>query len=490
MHNNMNTAEYRKLPSHEELQLAFENILRGAIKKGPTTSPSHNKPGQQHYEIIPTVTDGDLRWIASQGEPGHTSRPLTDVIRDAEYMFSTVVPIGHPRFLSFVPSAPSSVSWLGGAISDAFNAMCGSWMLSQGITTLEQSLISWLALQVGLPSSAGGIFVSGGSHANMTALTVARDQKLGDDLMARARSVAYISEETHFCVAKCLKIIGFVPRQVRTLRTTKTGHFSPTILREAVQRDIQDGYLPFLVVATCGTTNQGLVDPLNDIADIAERYNLWLHVDGAFGASAALCYPRRHLVQGLRRADSIAWDAHKWLFQTYGCGLTLVRDKRHLRESFGTTADYVQDLNVESDISNPWSYGMELSRPARHVKLWFTLQCLGLDTVSDMIEHGFKSAELLEAELRSVPGWEILSPASLAILNFRYSHPRFSEQQVVLLNEAISARLIANHVAVISTTKCRGKACLRVCMINPNTGKGDVQEIAMALVQAARELDV
>ncbi|KAF4461318.1 hypothetical protein FALBO_11877, partial [Fusarium albosuccineum] len=363
-----------------------------------------------------------------------------------------------------------------------------TWAASPGANAVEVSLCAWLAAQTGLPSSAGGIFTSGGSMANLTALVMARDRKLGHDSATRARGVVYISDQTHFCIKKGLNILGFFPEQIRVLPSDAMGRMKVPELREAIKNDVQELKLPFLVVATCGTTNTGSVDPLDEIADVAESYDMWMHVDGAYGASVALCQPRRHLVAGLARADSLAWDAHKWLFQTYGCGIVLARDKLHLKATFTTTADYIRDLDIQDERPNLLDYGMELTRPARHMKLWFTLQTLGLDTLSSMINQGFMASELFEQELRKMPTWEIMSSASLAILTFRY-HPDFrSGDELDRLNESISSELLENNIAFIATTKLGGAVCLRACMINNMITDRDIREICIALDETAESL--
>lgn len=252
-----------------------------------------------------------------------------------------------------------------------------------------------------------GALVSGGSIANLTALTVARDQMLDDN--TRAQGVAYISDQTHFCVPKALYIIGFLKTQIRVILTDDNFRMDLTHLQDTIKADLNAGLHPFLVVATCGTTNTGTVDPLHGIADIAHTQRIWVHVDGAYGASAAFCKTHRSLVDGLGRADSIAWDTHKWLFQTNGCSAVLFRNRNHPLKSFAATAGYVQDIDetpptVETtELRNPWNYGIELTKPARHMKLWFTLQVLGLDMIDRMITHGFHLTKLAQSHIRTLP---------------------------------------------------------------------------------------
>ncbi|EXL73134.1 hypothetical protein FOPG_11478 [Fusarium oxysporum f. sp. conglutinans race 2 54008] len=389
--------------------------------------------------IVPQVTEAEENLFRIKAVPSRQPRPLGDVITDAEHIFTARTQVNHPRFLAFIPAVPSPVSWLGGVINDAYNTFCSTWAASPGVNAVEVSLCGWLALQIGLPSDAGGVFTSGGSMANLTALVMARHQKLGNDLRARALGVAYISDQAHFCIKKGLHIMGLFPEQIRVLPSDIRGCMKISELRKAVQDDVQKRKLPFLVVATCGTTNTGGIDQLGEIADLAETFGMWLHVDGAYGASVSLCQPRRHLVRDLARADSVAWDAHKWLFQTYG-----------------------------------------------HMKLWFTLQTLGLDVLSSMINQGFETAELFEQHLRQMPSWEIMSPASLAILTFRCHPQGWSDIKTDQLNESISLELRKNNIALIATTKIGDAVCLRACMIDNTITSQDIAEICAALDRTAQ----
>jgi L-2,4-diaminobutyrate decarboxylase len=417
----------------------------------------------------------------------NSARSIEDVVEETHAILSQCWKLGHPRLFSFIPSTASIISSLGEILTSFYNPFAGNSEAGSSVCAAEQGLIEWLARQFGLPSSAGGHFVSGGSMANLTALTVARDQKL--DEVKRASAVIYISDQTHFCIIKALKIIGFAKRHIRVISTDERFQMDLTELRKTILADHRSGMWPFAVVATCGTTNTGTVDPLNEIAAIAETYSLWMHVDGAYGASAAFCKSRRHMVDGLGKADSIAWDAHKWLFQTYGCGAVLFKDKNHPLRSFAATASYVQEIDEDSSfLHNPWNYGIELTRPARHMKLWFTLQVLGLDSVDRKVNHGFDLADLAQSQLQELDDWEILSSAGLAIVTFRYApYHSLSESGIDMLNPLISKNVAASNVAAIFTTRLKGKVCLRMCTINPQTTKEDIIYVIRSLDSIARE---
>ncbi|KAJ5987417.1 pyridoxal phosphate-dependent transferase [Penicillium sp. IBT 35674x] len=320
----------------------------------------------------------------------------------------------------------------------------------------------------------------------MTALAVARDQLL-EDGQARLKGVAYVSSQTHFCIKKALKILGFADEQVRTIEVDEDFRMNVQHLEETIQFDFEAGLRPFVVIGTCGTTNTGSIDPLTEISAITKRYGMWMHVDAAYGGSVVFSYSRRSVLSEIGLADSIAWDAHKWLFQTHGCGAVIFRQKSKALKSFATTATYVQDVDECAD-QNPWNYGIELTRPARHMRLWFSLQVMGMEQIDRMISHGFEISEYTEEEIRKRSGWEILSPSSLAIINFRFAPKGLTEPALDAINNEISSQIMARNVAAIFTTKLKGIVSLRMCTINPETTRDDIADVVSALDDTAREV--
>ncbi|PYH91145.1 pyridoxal-dependent decarboxylase [Aspergillus ellipticus CBS 707.79] len=411
-------------------------------------------------------------------------RSIEGVIKDVEEILSYRYNIGHPKFFSFIPAPVSPLSWLGDVISTAFNNYAGSSESGAGICATEDSIIRYVAEKFGLPPSAGGQFVSGASIASLTALTVARDQILDGDM--RQKGVAYVTDETHFCISKALRITGLLDHQIRTVPRNAKFQMDTDHLRRAIIEDLQSGLKPYLVVATSGTTGTGSIDPLNEIGDIVREYKMWMHVDAAYGGSVAFCKSHRRLLKGLGRADSIAWDPHKWLLQTLGCSVVLFKEKSHPPESFAMTAHFLRDF--DHGLQNPWNYGIELSRPARHMRLWFSLQVLGMDMIDRMISRGLDLATLVERKLRKREDWEIVSPSTLAILNFRFKPKGMNEEDANEINSFVSKELAAQDVAVIFTTCLDGAVCLRMCTINPRTTNDDIQEVVEALDLNARAI--
>lgn len=431
------------------------------------------KHKQEQLPVLHESDEGQLHKIEAIGIP-EKGRPVDEVVREMEReVFRFCGDNNHPRFFGFVPGPASCVSWLGDVMTSAYNIHAGGSKLAPTVNCVEQQVIRWLCDLASFGPQAGGIFVSGGSMANITALTAARDRKLTE--VNLHLGTAYVSDQTHSSVAKGLRVIGITSRRLRTIPTDENFRIRTDLLREAIEKDISDGYIPFAVIGTAGTTNTGAIDPLPELAAICREYDLWFHVDGAIGGSLLLSPRYKSLVRGIEEADSLSWDAHKWLFQTYGCAAVLVKDVEDLYHSFHVSPEYLKDVeDGDRCYPNMFDIGIELTRPARGLKLWLTLQVLGTELLGSAIEQGFKQAKWAEEEVRGRKNWEILSPAQLAMLNFRYAPADLSEEEKDRLNETISQRLNATGYAAMFTTVLRGKTCLRLCAIHPETTREDI----------------
>jgi len=390
----------------------------------------------------------------------------------------------HPRFFAFIPSPAGAASRLGEALTAAVNPQAGAWRQAEGPAAVEAAVIRWMADRAGFPDTAGGLFMGGGSAANLTAVAAAREAKLQPE--KRADGVAYLSAETHSSVLRALAVAGFLPGQIRRVALDAAFRMDASDLARLVAADLAAGRRPFLVVATAGATNTGAVDPLDEIAALCERSDLWLHVDGAFGASALLSPAHRPLLAGIERADSLAWDAHKWLFQTYGCGALIVRDEARLEQAFSLGADYLRDGDLPGSAPNFWDLGLETSRPARALKLWLTLQTMGTAAIGAAVAHGFRLAAWAEDELTRTPGWRVVTAASMAIVTFRFEPSRLSPEQTDALNLEAARRLERDGFALVGATRVQGRVALRICALHPDATEGDMRETIRRLDAEAR----
>lgn len=402
-------------------------------------------------------------------------RPLREVFQEMlDSVYTNQAYLQHPRCFAFIPCPVSPLSWMGDIMTSAYDLHAGSWMLSSGASCIEQEVIQWMCGLAGYPQTAGGLFVSGGSMANLTALAAARDAKLTDE--ERTRAVAYVSEQTHSSVAKGLHIIGFRRDQVRKIPTDSAFRMDTRALRKAIEQDTKDSHRPFVVVATAGTTNVGSIDPLTEISALCKEHDMWMHVDGAYGASILVSSKYRHLLRGIELSDSISWDAHKWLMQTYSCSAVLVKDLTNLEQSFSTHPEYLKDAAAKKDQINFWDLGPELTRPARSLKFWITLQVMGTESLGQMVEHGFQLAQWAEDELKKLSDWEIISPAQQAIINFRYAPKDISENQLDCINQQIAQEISDSGYAGIVTTELNEKKVLRICALHPETTEEEMRK--------------
>lgn len=431
--------------------------------------------------------DEEARIKAANIQIPHEGRDLEAVVRELnEDIMSYGNNCSHRRFFGFIPGNTSPLSWLGDIITSAWNRHAGSAANQPAVWETEQSLIKWLSEKAGFPETAGGIFVSGGSMANLTAMTAARDSILAEEEWPVG--TAYVSEQTHSSVAKGLRIAGIGNKRIRSIPVNSDFRMDTSALRRAVAEDVKNGYRPFLAVATAGTTNTGSIDPFDEIRSICDEYGMWMHVDGAFGASALLSEKYSCRLNGLEKADSLSWDAHKWLFQTFGCGIVLVRDKATLLSSFSVHPEYLKDFESDETLINPWDLGIELTRPARVVKLWLTLQVMGTDAVSDAVSHGIEAAEWAESAIKNDPLTEIIAPARLAIVNFRYRPAGFTEEQTAALNSAIAEKITSSGYAGIYTTELNGIKVLRMCTLHPDITKEEIEKTVKMMSDCCREL--
>jgi glutamate/tyrosine decarboxylase-like PLP-dependent enzyme len=321
--------------------------------------------------------------------------------------------------------------------------------------------------------------------ANVTALAAARHAVLEDDLKD---AVAYCSDQTHTSVDRALRLLGFGPGQLRRLPADDQYRLSPARLREAVTADRADGRRPFCIIANAGTTNTGAVDPLPDLAALADEHDLWLHVDGAYGAAAVFCERGRDRLAGLDRVDSLSLDPHKWLFQPFEIGGVLVRDEQHLRRAFRLEGEYLEDAMGREEEVNFSAYSIQLTRRFRALKLWMTLKVFGKSHMAAAVERGFERAEEAERLLRDRSDWAIVSPASMGIVTFRCVPAGRTEAEVDALNRRLAPALSAEGEAFVTKTTLDGRPVLRLCTINPRTRTEDIQQTIDRLDALRRDL--
>ena len=367
----------------------------------------------------------------------------------------------HPRFFARVPGPSSFTGVLGEWLGTGFNAIAASWAGGSGPATVELVVLDWLREAIGLPEGTDGVLVSGGSLASITALAAARAHA--------GPGVAYLSDQTHSSIGRGLHALGFAGEQIRVLASGADLRLGIDALERAIAEDRAAGRRPGFVVATAGTTNTGAVDPLPELADLSAREGLWLHVDGAYGAPAALCERGRGVLDGMQRADSLVLDPHKWLFAPYDVGCVFVRPGV-LDAAFHMDPEYLLDVRARSGEVDLRNRSLELSRRSRALKLWLTIQTHGMRGIAAAIERGIELAERAEALIRADRRWTIVTPAQLGIVTFALDGADDAE------HATRAARLADDGYAAVTTTTLHGRSALRLCTINPRTTESDLRE--------------
>jgi glutamate/tyrosine decarboxylase-like PLP-dependent enzyme len=400
--------------------------------------------------------------------------PPADVLAELERdILSYCGAVDHPRFFAFVPGPNNYVSTIADALASGYNVFAGTWLEGSGAIATELALIDFLRRECGLPSTAGGLFVSGGSMANITALVAAREFKLGNGDISKG--IAYCSSETHSSVERGLRFIGLAPRQIVKIKADAHGRLPLAELTARVAADRKAGFQPFCVIVNAGTTNSGAIDPLAAVADWAHTENLWVHADGAYGAAAILCERGKQLLAGLEQVDSLSFDPHKWLFQPFECGCVILRDAAHLKSAFQIFPDYLADVHRDLAEVNLCDYGVQLTRGFRALKLWMSLRVFGIAAFRESIEQGFALSEYAQQCLEENPAkWEIVSPAQMAIVVFRFKGS--DADQVRIVNT-----LFKDGRAFLTSTTQTGRTVLRMCTINPRTTRDDIRETVAIL---------
>jgi glutamate/tyrosine decarboxylase-like PLP-dependent enzyme len=418
--------------------------------------------------------------------PPERGRPFEQVLADfRERVLPFALRVNHPRFLAFVPGAPTYASVLAEWLAAGTNFFAGVWKEAAGPTEVELVVLDWLKELLGYPPEAAGILTAGGSEATLTALVVARQRLRFAD---RPRAVLYVPDGRHWSVDRAAMVIGLRPDQVRPLATESDGCLHAQALALAVVQDRRAGRLPWAVAANAGATSTGAVDPLAGLADVCVQEALWLHADAAYGWSAVLTPEGRELLAGIERADSVTLDPHKWFGQTFEAGCVLVRAGRGLAETFALRPDYMEDVTPAADEVNFCDQGLALTRRFRALKIWLSVKVLGLSWFRALVRHCCGLAELAELLLRRSDDFEVLSPHRLSVVCFRYRPGKQDEGVLDRLNLAILQDVRAGGGAFISSTRVDGRLALRFCFVNWRTTAADVEAVLRLLRDSAERL--
>ena len=405
------------------------------------------------------------------GEDAHDFQAVLDVY--ADHLAPTVLSADSPRMFTFIPSAPTKSSLLFDMVVSAASLQGISWFEAAGAVMAENQALRALSDIAHLPASAGGVFVSGGSAGNLSALVVARDtarrrrRELGlPDVTWRVA----VSDQTHSSITNALNITGMEPFLVET----DDGRLTGAALREAIARsgDVSD---VCCVVATAGTTNAGIIDDISGVADVAHEQGWWLHVDGAFGGAGMLAESIRDRYAGIERADSLVMDPHKWWFAPFDCAALIYREPRLAKAVHTQDASYLDVIHDHDDDMNPSDLAYHLTRRARGLPLWFSLAVHGIGAYRDAVEHSLELARYAARQLRARGDCVLVREPDLSVVLFRREGWGPAEY------EAWSQRLLDSQRAFVTSSRWDGEVVGRLVFLHPATTEQMIDEVLAEL---------
>jgi aromatic-L-amino-acid/L-tryptophan decarboxylase len=393
--------------------------------------------------------------------------------------------VDHPRFLAYIPSAPTWPSVVADFLAAGFNVFQGTWQGGSAPTQVELQVLEWFRGWIGMPEGSSGLFTSGGSAANALAVAAARERARkrageragGVGTAEPFRPSLYLSDQGHNSLVRAARAAGFEPGGIRVLPTGAGLRLDPDAVARAVEADRARGWTPVLVAANAGATNTGIVDPLEALGRRCRDLGIHFHVDAAYGGFAVLDPRGAALLEGMERADSVTLDPHKWLFQPFECGSLLVRDPSLLTDTFRERADYLRDTELGAEEVNMGERGIQLTRSFRALKVWMSVRTFGMARIREAVGRSFDLAQGAEARIRSSPHFEVVTPAALGIVTWSAA--------TEALNRRIREHLAEAGVAFLSSTRIEGRHALRFSFLNPATTPADVEAIVAAAEEVA-----
>lgn len=401
----------------------------------------------------------------------------------------------HPRFWGWVQGNGTPLAMMADMLASGMNPHLAGF--NQAPALVEHRVIEWLRELMGMPAGASGVLLTGGTTANLVGLTVARHAKAGFDIReeglqggGRPALTMYCSVEAHSCAQKAAELLGLGNRSLRRIAVDEEFRMDLGALRMAVMADRAAGHRPICVIGTAGTINTGATDDLTAIADFCAEQGLWFHVDGAYGALARLSPALRPIVRGIERADSLAFDLHKWMYQPFEIACVLVRDAAAHRGAFALTPSYLAET-TRGVIAGGLPFaerGIDLTRGFKALKAWMSMKAHGIDAFARLIEQNVEQVRYLAERIDAHPRLERLAPAPLNVICFRYVAPQVAPERLDELNGELLVRLQESGLAVPSSTVVRERFAIRVAIVNHRTRTADLDGLLSAVVRIGDEL--
>jgi aromatic-L-amino-acid/L-tryptophan decarboxylase len=422
-------------------------------------------------ENYPVLSQVEPDWLRSNlpASPPQTAENFGDVLSDVDRLIlPAVTHWNHPNFHGLFSTSTSAVGVFGEMFTAAFDMKAMLWRTSPASTELEDVVLDWLRQMMALPEHFEGIIYDTASVSTMHAIAAAREKaglNIREDGLSGRPDVplmrVYSSEHVHSSIDKSVITLGLGLRSLRKIECNERFEMIPEKLADAIEEDIEKGYVPICVIPTIGTTSTSSVDPVDAIADICEKYGIWLHVDTAYAGSTAIVPEFRHHFHGWERADSIVVNPHKWLFTPFDLSVLYCKDLSVLKDAFSLVAEYLK-TSEEPTVKNGMDYGIQLGRRFRALKLWFVIRYFGVEGMQNRLREHCRLARLFASWVEGSPDFELMAPVPFALVCFRAIKPGESDEELNALNERIMNEINTSGEAYLSHTKLNGKFTLRL----------------------------
>jgi len=460
----------------------------------------------EHFESIklekkppsPKITPKEIADLLSSSLPLDGEDPFDILNECQEKIIPYSTNMGHARFFGYIPNTTAILPIYADSLVSALNQNLAVWIASPAATIIERLVLSWIKEIVGIHNGAEGLLTTGGSMATLIALNVARYAKCPWDISKEGMihpMTLYVSEEAHSCIRKSVELLGIGTDNLRLIETNDF-KINLTALTKTIEKDLNNPKIhPFCIIGNAGTVNTGTIDPLNELAKIAKQYNLWYHIDGAYGGFAALTSEGKTLLNGIECADSLTLDPHKWLFVPIETGCILVREGSHLQQAFSRLPPYILDYRSKQDAlaerHNFHEYGFQMTRRFRGLRIWVALKHHGLNKYARIIQQNILLAQYLALLVQQSSKLQLLADVELSICCFRYVPPEIDLKAMKascllkknwdILNKNILETLNKGGKAFLSSTILNGQFALRACISGYRTGKNDIELLVQTI---------
>ncbi len=462
------------------IEQAGQLIIDFYNRKGESTVFAGKSPAQ-----VQALFDEPL-----PGQPTNINQVLEKV--ESDVLGSITNNVG-PRYFGYITGGGNQAAVLAEMIKASLNQNNLKWHSSPVSTELEILVMRWVAEFIGYTSESAGVLLSGGSVANHQALAVARKIKVPVDIAENGLYdcqplTVYVSAEGHSSFDKAVDMLGIGKKYLRKIPCDDAFRMDIAELEAQIKKDKKTGYHPLCAVGVAGTTNTGAVDDLKRIAEVCKKYDLWYHVDAAYGGPAARVAEKTHLFEGMQQADSVVVNPHKWMYVPFEAGGLLVKDPAHLRATFSTIPDYLKSDRTNDGRTDLMEYNLPLTKEFKALKVWMTFKTYGAQKLLQTIESDIQNTVYLTNQINKTDALEVVAPAPLSIVCFRFNPGEKTDKKLNQLNDAIIKRIEEDGRVFLTGTKVKGNTALRVCFINHRTKKTDIDYLLEVVLQIAGDI--